>query len=119
MAAHGVGTMVSRWRKTRDNTNTLQPQVLPPTMPPPPDTLYDETRTKLERIERRLNEAESFQIPRLRDHVGTLALQQQYAAELREDLESCRRELQVGVFLYSSRFVDHFMFYSPDTGDIC
>lgn len=81
-------------------------------MPPLPDTLYDETRTKVERIERRLGDAASFQIPRLRNHLGTLALQQQYAAELREDLESCRRELQVGVYLSLSLSVVYFMYRS-------
>jgi len=79
-------------------------------MPPLSDTLYDESRPKLERIERRLNDAESFQIPRLRNHVGTLALQQQYAAELREDLESCRRELQVSALMYLPLFVDYISF---------
>ncbi|KAF8316838.1 Sec20-domain-containing protein [Clavulina sp. PMI_390] len=64
-------------------------------MPPLPDPLYDETKTKLERLARRLNDVEVFQVPRLRDHAGSVALQQQYAAEVREDLESCRRELQI------------------------
>jgi hypothetical protein len=91
-------------------------------MPPLLDTLYDETKTKLERIERRLNDAASFQIPRLRNHIGTLALQQQYSAELREDLESCRRELQVGVvslFLSSLSVLCLCTDRSLDTGDIC
>lgn len=67
----------------------------PTIMPPLPDTLYDETKAKLDRLDRRLRDAQTFQIPRLRNHVGSTALQQQYAAELREDLERCRRELQV------------------------
>lgn len=71
-------------------------------MPPLPDPLYDDAKAKLEKLERRINDAFLFQVPRLRNHVGTIALQQQYAGELREDIESCRRELQVdSVLIYT------------------
>ena len=64
-------------------------------MPPIPDPLHDETLLKLDKLSRRLEDAQSFQITRLRNHTGSIAVQQQYAAELREDTESYRRELEV------------------------
>lgn len=98
LSTYNGGMHVSIGRVVCLGANTTTPHFLLG-MPPLPDPLYDETKTKLERLERRLNDAQVFQVPRLRNHVGTVALQQQYAAELREDLESCRRELQVCAML--------------------
>ncbi|KAF9511987.1 hypothetical protein BS47DRAFT_1128438 [Hydnum rufescens UP504] len=62
---------------------------------PPMDSLFEEAKGKLAQLDKRLNDAQSFQIPRLRDHTGSLPLQQRYGGELRDDIESCRRELQI------------------------
>lgn len=56
-------------------------------MPPVPATFTDDAVHLLSSIERRYNDALEHQIPRLQDCKGPLALQQDLAAELREDIE--------------------------------
>ncbi|KAI0703494.1 Sec20-domain-containing protein [Cytidiella melzeri] len=63
-------------------------------MAPIPSTLDDDTRTQLEILERRQNDLRDFQIPRLRSFDGPLATQQQYAAELREDIQAFARHVE-------------------------
>jgi len=69
-------------------------------MPPPPHpTLFDDaTNASISAIQRRQNDLHDFQIPRLHGCSESLAVQQQYAAELREDLETITRLVEVGTF---------------------
>ncbi|KAF8325881.1 Sec20-domain-containing protein [Cantharellus anzutake] len=64
-------------------------------MPPISDPLHDETLVKLGKLHTRIQDALSYQVPRLFNHTGSVAVHQQYAAELREDIESFRRELEI------------------------
>jgi protein transport protein SEC20 len=68
-------------------------------MPPIPSTLDEDVRAQLESLERRQKDLQTFQIPRLRSFDGALATQQQYAAELREDIEAFARQLEVSYIL--------------------
>ncbi|KAI0298742.1 Sec20-domain-containing protein [Multifurca ochricompacta] len=60
-------------------------------MPPLPLTFDDDTNVSIASIQRRQNDLRDFQIPRLRGCSESLAIQQQCAAELREDLETITR----------------------------
>ena len=64
-------------------------------MPPIPSTLDDAVRASIAALERTHNDLHDFQIPRLRACPGPLATQQQYAAELREDVEAFARKVDV------------------------
>ncbi|KAI9509038.1 Sec20-domain-containing protein [Russula earlei] len=64
-------------------------------MPPLPTTFDDATNASIASIERRQNDLRDFQIPRLRGCSASLAVQQQYAAELREDLDTITRLVEV------------------------
>ncbi|KAI0346703.1 Sec20-domain-containing protein, partial [Trametopsis cervina] len=64
-------------------------------MPPIPSTLSQEIITQVESLARRQKDLDDFQIPRLRSCDGPLATQQQYAAELREDIETFARQLEL------------------------
>lgn len=64
-------------------------------MPPIPITFDDGTKDAIEALERRQKDLREFQIPRLRTCKGPLALQQQYAAEIREDVEVLARQVEV------------------------
>ena len=64
-------------------------------MPPLPSALDDETKSLIASLERRQKDLADFQIPRLRACTGPLTLQQQYAAELRDDLDLFGRQLEV------------------------
>jgi len=66
-------------------------------MPPLPTTFDDATNASIASIQRRRNDLCEFQIPRLRGCTESLAVQQQYAAELRDDLESITRLVEVSV----------------------
>jgi protein transport protein SEC20 len=68
-------------------------------MPPIPSTLDEDVRAQLESLSRRQKDLQTFQIPRLRSFDGALATQQQYAAELREDIEAFARQLEVSYIL--------------------
>ncbi|TDL22865.1 Sec20-domain-containing protein [Rickenella mellea] len=57
-------------------------------MPPLPSTIDDETTRAVESLNRRQKDLTSYQIPRLRDCKGPLSTQQQYAAELKDDLDA-------------------------------
>ena len=64
-------------------------------MPPLPTTFDDATNTSIASIQRRQNDLREFQLPRLRGCSDSLTVQQQYAAELREDLETITRLVEV------------------------
>ncbi|KAH9021693.1 Sec20-domain-containing protein [Lactarius deliciosus] len=63
-------------------------------MPPLPPTFDDATSASIASIQRRQGDLRDFQIPRLRGCTESLATQQQYAAELREDLETVMRLIE-------------------------
>ncbi|KAI1788631.1 Sec20-domain-containing protein [Ganoderma leucocontextum] len=63
-------------------------------MAPLPSLLDEEMTTLLASLERRQKDLSDFQIPRLRTCTGPLTQQQQYAAELRDDLDSFGRQLE-------------------------
>ncbi|KAI0656886.1 Sec20-domain-containing protein [Cubamyces menziesii] len=63
-------------------------------MPPLPSALDEETANLIDLIQRRQKDLSEFQIPRLRQCTGPLALQQQYAAELRDDLDVLARQVE-------------------------
>ncbi|KAJ1307619.1 hypothetical protein OPQ81_001716 [Rhizoctonia solani] len=63
-------------------------------MPPVASPLFIEAQAAHEGISRRLRDLNEFQIPRLRDCKGPLALQQQFAAELRDDTEAIAKRLE-------------------------
>ena len=67
-------------------------------MPPMPTTFDDATNTSIASIQRRQNDLREFQLPRLRGCSDSLTVQQQYAAELREDLETITRLVEVSLF---------------------
>jgi hypothetical protein len=67
-------------------------------MPPLPTLFDDATNASIASIQRRQNDLRDFQVPRLRSCTESLATQQQYAAELREDLETITRLVEVGIY---------------------
>ena len=67
-------------------------------MPPIPSTLDEETSAQIDALERRQKDLRDFQIPRLRTFDGSLATQQQYAAEVREDIDAFARQVEVSLF---------------------
>ena len=64
-------------------------------MAPIPQILDDETKALAENLQRREKDLTEFQIPRLRDCKGPLSVQQQFAAELREDLDAFTKQVEV------------------------
>ena len=64
-------------------------------MPPLPTTFDDATNASIASIQRRQTDLREFQLPRLRGCSESLASQQQYAAEVREDLETITRFVEV------------------------
>ena len=66
-------------------------------MPPLPLTFDDATSASITSIQRRQSDLRDFQIPRLRGCGESLATQQQYAAELREDMETVMRLIEVRI----------------------
>ena len=66
-------------------------------MPPLPTTFDDATNASIASIQQRQNDLREFQIPRLRGCTESLAVQQQYAAELRDDLETTTRLVEVSL----------------------
>jgi protein transport protein SEC20 len=67
-------------------------------MPPLPLTFDDATGASIASIQRRQIDLRDFQIPRLRSCSESLTTQQQYAAELREDLEAVTRLIEVRIY---------------------
>ncbi|KAH7341689.1 Sec20-domain-containing protein [Rhizoctonia solani] len=63
-------------------------------MPPVVSPLFIEAQTAHEGIYRRLRDLNEFQIPRLRECKGPLTLQQQFAAELRDDTEAIAKRIE-------------------------
>ncbi|EED83128.1 predicted protein [Postia placenta Mad-698-R] len=63
-------------------------------MAPIPSTLDETTRKLVESLDRRRKDLSEFQIQRLRTCTGPLPVQQQYAAELREDLDIFTRQVE-------------------------
>ena len=70
-------------------------------MPPVPIAFDEATKSLIENLGRRQKDLKDFQIPRLRTCKGPLSLQQQYAAEIREDVEVFAKQLEVGVPRFS------------------
>jgi protein transport protein SEC20 len=65
-----------------------------PPLPTTPDDLYPS-------IKRRLNDIESFQIPRLTKCTGPIGLQRELAEETKGDLEQVRLSVEVRLVLFS------------------
>ncbi|KZT65307.1 Sec20-domain-containing protein [Daedalea quercina L-15889] len=63
-------------------------------MPPLPSTLNKEIISAVDSLRRQRSDLSDFQIQRLRTCKGPLAVQQQYAAELREDLDTFARQVE-------------------------
>ena len=64
-------------------------------MAPLPSSLSEELLTTIESLRRRRKDLSNFQLQRLRSCTGPLAIQQQYAAELREDLDLFAKQIEV------------------------
>lgn len=69
-------------------------------MAPIPSAFNQETVDMIENVDRRKRDLLDFQIPRLRDFTGSLVTQQQYAAEVREDIELFSRIIEVRMFRF-------------------
>lgn len=78
-------------------------------MPPLPTTFDDATNASIASIQRRQNDLREFQLPRLRGCSESLTVQQQYAAELREDLETITRLVEVSQRQTLFLFMHHGM----------
>ncbi|EPQ52224.1 Sec20-domain-containing protein [Gloeophyllum trabeum ATCC 11539] len=63
-------------------------------MPPLPSTISKEAQVLIESIERRKKDVQDFQIPRLQECKGPLAVQQGYTSSLREDIDFLGRQVQ-------------------------
>ncbi|EPT00578.1 hypothetical protein FOMPIDRAFT_1162936 [Fomitopsis schrenkii] len=63
-------------------------------MAPLPSSLSEDLLTIIESLRRRRKDLSDFQLQRLRSCTGPLAIQQQYAAELREDLDTFARHVE-------------------------
>jgi hypothetical protein len=64
-------------------------------MPPIPPKFDQETVDLIESIERRRKDIDTFQLPRLEKCAGPISLQQQYASELRDDIEILAKQIDV------------------------
>ena len=64
-------------------------------MAPIPSSLDTETINLIDNLQRRQKDLDDFRVPRLRDCKGPLSLQQKYAAELREDLNTFGQQVEV------------------------
>ena len=74
-------------------------------MPPIPSAIDEETANTIASLERRQKDLTDFQLPRLRSCAGPLTLQQQYAAEIREDLDVFARHVEVRMLARNRVFV--------------
>ncbi|EKM58156.1 uncharacterized protein PHACADRAFT_90155 [Phanerochaete carnosa HHB-10118-sp] len=63
-------------------------------MPPLPVNFDHTTKALIESLERRQKDIREFQIPRLRACKGPLTVQQQHAAEIREDVDVFAKQLE-------------------------
>lgn len=66
-------------------------------MPPIPLKFDQEATDLIEAIERRRRDIETFQLPRLEKCTGPPSAQQQYASELRDDIETLTKQTDVSV----------------------
>ena len=82
-------------------------------MPPLPTTFDDATNASISSIQRRQNDLREFQLPRLRGCSESLTEQQQFAAELREDLETITRLVEVSSYEFIYLFMHHGMPIGP------
>jgi protein transport protein SEC20 len=82
-------------------------------MPPLPTTFGDATNASIASIQRRQDDLREFQLPRLHGCSESLTVQQQYAAELREDLETIMRLVEVCLCQTSFLFMHHGMSVDP------
>jgi hypothetical protein len=89
-------TRTSRLNQTRGSSIQIVLSII--VMPPLPTTFDDATNASIASIQRRQNDLHEFQLPRLRGCSESLTVQQQYAAELREDLETITRLVEVSLF---------------------
>lgn len=62
-----------------------------------PLTIDDDTRNLVDGLERRQKDLTDFQVPRLRQFIGSLVEQERLAAELKEDLDVFGRQVEVSV----------------------
>ena len=74
-------------------------------MPPLPPQFDESTLASIAGIQRRETDLKDFQIPRLRDYRGSLSVQQQYAAELREDLDTLTQLVEVSACVAATSLV--------------
>ncbi|KAF7984707.1 hypothetical protein HWV62_13012 [Athelia sp. TMB] len=63
-------------------------------MPPLPNTYDEETKGLISSIQRRQKDLIEFQIPRLRNCKGPINVQQNFAAELREDIDALGKQIE-------------------------
>lgn len=73
------------------------------TMPPIPPKFDQETTDLVESIQRRRKDIDTFQLPRLEKCTGPLSTQQQYASELRDDIDILAKQIDVSARLYSAQ----------------
>ena len=64
-------------------------------MAPLPPTFNEDASSLVAAIQRRMNDVTDTQLPRLRSCKESFAVQQQYAAELQEDMDTITRMIQV------------------------
>jgi protein transport protein SEC20 len=73
-------------------------------MAPLPNTFDEETLQLIAAAQRHEKDLAEFQIPRLRSCRGPLSLQQNLAAELREDIDTFARQIEVCSLLALKQF---------------
>ena len=64
-------------------------------MPPIPTKFDQETEDLIDSIQRRKKDIGTFQLSRLKKCTGPLSVQQQYASELRDDIETLANQIDV------------------------
>jgi len=64
-------------------------------MPPLPSSLDQESLALIDQVERRKTDLNDYQLPRLRNCQGPLSVQQDLAAELREDIDTFASQVEV------------------------
>lgn len=70
-------------------------------MPPLPATFNPDTTALIDALNRRQRDLRNFQLPRLRACAGPLAVQQQYAGEVREDMDVLARGVEVRACVFA------------------
>jgi len=72
-------------------------------MPPVPPKFDQETIDLIESIERRRKDIDTFQLPRLEKCTGPFSIQQQYASELRDDIEILAKQVDVSAQIHCTQ----------------